>query len=224
MKSKIDPVFHVLLTVAGFSVWVVLPAIIHLISHVVCVVGLFTIFGVCTVFSCAGLSIFTFGNVILNVNRIRIIMRIRSKIISALMATTCHPNIQSNNLIIGHEIYHPHSGYAVLLPSMIGKFKTDDTITSNANDWLISWFIKYHFAIIMIHTMIHSAKNIMSPISPNGIAAYLCNKSNIGDPFAKKNEKKYNTHSMTKVTHKVFLFNLIIFFLVLYLLLAKINH
>ena len=76
----------------------------------------------------------------------------------------------------------------------------------------------------MIHTMIHNAKNIINPISPNGIAAYLCNKSNIGDHLAKKNEKKYSTHNMTKVTHKVFLFSLIIFFLDLYLLLAKINH
>jgi hypothetical protein len=72
--------------------------------------------------------------------------------------------------------------------------------------------------------MIHNAKNIINHISPNGIAAYLCNKSNIGDHLAKKNEKKYSTHNMTKVTHKVFLFNLIIFFLDLYLLLAKINH
>jgi hypothetical protein len=101
-------------------------------------VGLVATFGVCTVFSCAGLSIFTFGNVILNVNKIQITMSIRSKIISALIATTCHPNIQSNSLIIGQEIYHPHSGYKVLLQSMIGKFNTEDTITNNANDWLMS--------------------------------------------------------------------------------------
>ena len=135
IKSKIEPVFcGLLVTTVFFSACELFQAMIHLISPVVCVVGLFVIFGVCTVFSCAGLSIFTFGSVILNVNNIHITIRIKSNIIKALIATTCHPNIQSNNLIIGHEIYHPHSGYEVLLPSMIGKFNTEDTITNNAND------------------------------------------------------------------------------------------
>lgn len=82
--------------------------------------------------------------------------------------------------------------------------------------------MRYHFAIIMIHTMIHRAKNIDNPESPNGIAAYFCNNSNIGDHFAKKNEKKYNHQTIIMIAHSVFLFNLRVFFLVLYLLLAKI--
>ena len=47
IKSKIEPVFcGLLVTTVVFSVCELFQAIIHLISHVVCVVGLFVIFGV----------------------------------------------------------------------------------------------------------------------------------------------------------------------------------
>jgi hypothetical protein len=82
--------------------------------------------------------------------------------------------------------------------------------------------MRYHLHNINIHEIIHIAKNAYNHISQNGIAAYLTNKSKIGDHFAKKNEKKNSHHNTTIKIHNFVLFNITVFFDLLYfLLLAK---
>jgi len=70
----------------------------------------------------------------------------------------------------------------------------------------------------------HIEKNAYNHISQNGIAAYLTSKSKIGDHFAKISEKKNINHKTIMKIHNFVLFNITVFFDLLYfLLLAKVE-
>lgn len=114
--------------------------------------------GLAVAFGLASVLRLIFGNEKLSEYKIRMIARINKMIINDFVAIALPPNITCNKAITGQEIYHQNFSYFVTSPSIMGKLITAEMITMTTINCLITNFIKYPLAMMIIPTKKHKAK------------------------------------------------------------------
>lgn len=102
-------------------------------------------------------------------------------------------------------MYQPSCSYELLCPSTIGKLINPEISTNPTVNDLNICLIKCPLTMMSMPANTHRAKNMVSPTSPKAICAYLCIKTKVGDPCARKSVKKYSHHSAKSPAQSLYL-------------------